>query len=120
MSESPPDPDRFVKLPHPELSERIRRLMEGSPPSPAGLRAAESLRRLTRWLVSHNDEGDGVLKLADALDCVERDLESRVVTSRFPEETVPGREAFRAGFHPNARGTHPLVGRANPVAPPIE
>jgi acyl-coenzyme A thioesterase PaaI-like protein len=121
MPQSRPDPaDRSANLPRPELSERIRGLMEGSPPSPAALRAAESLRRLTRWLVSHDDVGDGVEKLADALDRVERDLERHVVASRFPEETAPGREALRAGFHPNTRGTHPLVGRANPVAPPIE
>ena len=94
--------------------------MDGSPPSAAALRAAESLRRLTRWLVSHHSVENGIASLADALELVERDLENHNVASRFPDATAPGRKAFREGFHPNTRGTHPLVGRANPVAPPIE
>ena len=106
--------------PHPELSERIRHLMDGSPPSPAGLRAAQSLRRLARWLVSYSDTGEGVDRLADALDRVELALERRDVASRFADAASPGREGIDAGFHANARGTHPLVGRANHVAPPIE
>lgn len=94
--------------------------MEGSPPSEAGLRAAQSLRRLTRWLVCHDSSEDEIAGLADALELLERDLEDHAAASRFPDSTAPGHEAFREGFHPNTRGTHPLVGRANPVAPPIE
>jgi acyl-coenzyme A thioesterase PaaI-like protein len=94
--------------------------MDGSPPSAAGLRAAQSLRRLTRWLVSHAAVESGIAMLADALEDLERDLEKHDVASRFPDATAPGRQAIREGFHPNTRGTHPLVGRANPVAPPIE
>ncbi len=113
-------PSSTADTSHAGLSDRIRDLMDGSPPSAAGLRAAESLRRLTRWLVSHDSLEDGISRLANALELVERDLENHKVASRFPDATAPGREAFREGFHPNTRGTHPLVGRANPVAPPIE
>lgn len=109
-----------TELPQLELSERVRDLMEGSPPSSESLRAAESLRQLARWLVSHDDTEGGVADLADALERVEQGLERRSVASRFPGATAPGRDGFREGRHPNTRGTHPLVGRANPIAPPIE
>jgi len=94
--------------------------MDGSPPSRAGVRAADSLRRLTRWLVSHRDARNRIEDLADALERLEGEIEGRGGASRFPDATATGQEAFREGFHPNTHGTHPLVGQANPVAPPVE
>jgi acyl-coenzyme A thioesterase PaaI-like protein len=108
--------------PDTRLSERVRDLMEGSPASSSGLRVATSLRRLTRWLVSHGGAQDekAVEALADALEQVEASLESARSASRFSDETIAGPEGLRESQHPNTRGTHPLIGRANPVAPPIQ
>jgi len=106
-----------------DLALRIHELMEavGAPPAPGALRAADALRRLARWLVAAAASDAERTALAEALEAVEGGLPARETSSRY---AVPGaragRLAERAGFHPNARATHPLVGRANPMAPPIE
>ena len=103
------------------LQTRIRRLMDGSPAQADAERAAESLRRLARWLVSHDASDSGVGTLAAGLASVEDSLAHHDTRSRF---SGPGARSDLAAkgsdsFHPNRRSTHPLLGRANPVAPPI-
>jgi acyl-coenzyme A thioesterase PaaI-like protein len=59
--------------------------------------------------------------LADDLDALCARLPPSDARSRYQRPAASaGAIAARSGFGPNVRGTHPLVGRANPVAPPIE
>lgn len=122
--ERPDDPEARTSGAAPlALAERIHELMEavGAPPAPDGVRAADALRRLGRWLVAAPASAAEVAALAQALEAVERGLPARETRSRYAVPgALAGRLAEQAGFHPNARSTHPLVGRANPLAPPIE
>jgi acyl-coenzyme A thioesterase PaaI-like protein len=105
------------------LAARVRELMDaaGAPPSPQALRAVHALRELMRWSVTA-EVGDPVWAgLADALDALRGRLPQADAHSRYARPAArAGAIAARSGFSPNVRGTHPLVGRANPVAPPIE
>ena len=105
------------------LEVRVRELMDakGAPPSAQALRAVASLRELMRWTVTAEAEEPVWERLAGELDALRARLPGSAGRTRYARPgAVAGAIAARSGFSPNVRGTHPLVGRANPVAPPIE
>jgi acyl-coenzyme A thioesterase PaaI-like protein len=105
------------------LAQRVSALMEaaGAPPLREALRATAALRALMRWAVTSEADEPVWTRLADELEGLRRRLPGGDVGSRFARAGADGGPiAARAGFGPNFRGTHPLVGRANPLAPPIE
>jgi acyl-coenzyme A thioesterase PaaI-like protein len=105
------------------LAVRVRELMDaaGAPPSAPALRAAAALRELMRWSVTAEADEPVWGRLADELAALRAKLPDCDARSRYARAAAgEGAIAARSGFSPNVRGTHPLVGRANPVAPPIE
>ncbi|MDG2306276.1 MAG: hotdog domain-containing protein [Candidatus Binatia bacterium] len=105
---------------HPDLQT----LAEATPAPSAPLqRIADALKRLARFVLSTRDEGT-------ILEPIAAELER--VCAALPEASKPqGGKRQATRFHPedlpkpnarlvNARGTHPLVGTVNPVAPPID
>jgi acyl-coenzyme A thioesterase PaaI-like protein len=105
------------------LEVRVRELMDaaGAPPSRESLRAVETLRSLMRWAVTAEADDSTWKRRADGLAELQARLPECDASSRYARPLAgAGAIAARSGFSPNVRGTHPLVGRANPVAPPIE
>jgi len=105
------------------LESRVRQLMDakGAPPADDALRAAAALRELMRWCVTVEADPATWTGLADRLEALRDALPAAPGTSRYAREAASqGEIAARSGFSPNVRGTHPLVGRASPIAPPIE
>jgi acyl-coenzyme A thioesterase PaaI-like protein len=105
------------------LAERVRALMDaaGAPPSPHALQAAGSLRELLRWVVTAEVDDATWARLAQGLEALRAGLPPSEGRTRYARASArDGAIAARSGFGPNVRATHPLVGRANPVAPPIE
>jgi acyl-coenzyme A thioesterase PaaI-like protein len=105
------------------LAVRVRELMDaaGAPPSAQALRAVEALRDLMRWSVTAEVDEPVWADLADELAALRARLPECDMGTRYARAGAgAGAIAARSGFSPNVRGTHPLVGRANPVAPPIE
>jgi acyl-coenzyme A thioesterase PaaI-like protein len=106
-----------------DLGSRLAELMRspGAPASLEQLRAAGEVRALLRWLVSAEAPDEVWKTLADGLAALRAALPPADTSTRYARPAArAGRIAQRSGFHPNLRETHPLVGRANPVAPPIE
>src|SRR5262245_19200504 len=105
------------------LAVRVRELMDaaGAPPSVPALRAVASLRELMRWAVTAEADEPVWARFADDLAALRAGLPGGEGHSRYARAGArAGPIAARSGFSPNVRGTHPRVGRANPVAPPIE
>lgn len=99
-----------------EAQRAIERLARGEPPaSPAFDRLGAAVRRLSRWMLAERDEAR-IERAAQALEGLAEELGARVdgPRSRFPEPPLADGELLA-----NACGTHPLLGSANPVAPPI-
>lgn len=98
------------------VQTQIEALGRGEPPaSPELDRLAAVVRRLSRWMLAERQEAE-IARAARALETLSEQLgidESGPAT-RFPRSR-PENGALLA----NARGTHPLLGSANPVAPPI-
>jgi acyl-coenzyme A thioesterase PaaI-like protein len=104
------------------LAARVRQLMDakGAPPSEQALRAAGALRELMRWCVTAEADEVTWSRVADQLETLRGTLSPAGATRYAGAGAARGEIAARSGFSPNVRGTHPLVGRASPVAPPIE
>src|SRR5262245_43149732 len=100
------------------LAVRVRELMDaaGAPASAQAVRAAESLRDLMRWSVTAEVDEPVWAGLADELVALRARLPECDTRTRYARAGAgEGAIAARSGFSPNVRGTHPLVGRANPV-----
>ncbi len=111
------------ELPPLPLATRIRELMSaaGAPATDQALRAADAARELLRWLVTAEAAEDEWARVADVLEALRAGLRAPAAASRYAREAASvGAIAARSGFAPNVRSTHPLIGRANPLAPPIE
>ncbi len=97
----------------------IERINRGEP-APADLqRLVDGIRSLMAWSVSARPEHDcvdfgAVANLVEA--AVAALPEGTTLASRYVDDE--GRAGV-GSFNPNRRGTHPLLGTANPVAPPI-
>jgi acyl-coenzyme A thioesterase PaaI-like protein len=105
------------------LASRVRQLMDakGAPPPADALRAAAALRDLVRWCVTAEADTAAWSRLADQLEALRAGLAPAPGDTRYARAGAgSGEIAARSGFSPNVRGTHPLVGRASPIAPPIE
>jgi acyl-coenzyme A thioesterase PaaI-like protein len=115
------DASATASLPLP-LETRVRQLMDakGAPPSAEALRAVGALRELMRWCVTAETDDSNWSRVADRLEALRAALPPAGSTRYVGAGAVRGEIAARSGFSPNVRGTHPLVGRASPVAPPIE
>ena len=109
------------KGPGQEVIARQRRVIEelarGEPPaSPVLERLGGELRRLSGWMLGERDEGE-LERAAAALEALERELS---VGKEGPPTRFFGALGEGAALLANARGSHPLLGSANPLAPPIE
>jgi acyl-coenzyme A thioesterase PaaI-like protein len=96
--------------------DSIDRLGRGDPPaSPALERLGDAVRRLSRWMVVERDAVQ-IERAALALETLIDELGAREAE---PISRLPEPDPERGGLLANARGTHPLLGSASPVAPPI-
>ena len=81
-------------------------------------RVADALRRLThRSVVHRGDRRDEWSVLADQLEALLEGPEPDPKTSRYDPDDIFDVEHQRV--RPNSRGTHPLMGVANAVSPPL-
>ena len=81
-------------------------------------RVADALRRLTHRSVVHGPvAGDEWSRLADRLESLLEGPDPDVKTSRYDPADIYDLEHKRV--RPNSRGTHPLMGVANAVSPPL-
>ncbi len=99
---------------------QIERLIESTPtPSEALARIAKSVRRLARYANTVPDTAETLLPLAERLESLVEELPGELLPdgsqrrSRFHDDMDP------ADYSANPRGTHPLMGTTNPVAPPL-
>ena len=109
-------PDREEAIQHQLVEiERIARAVPA--PSPPLERIAEAVRRLGRFVNTTTDTPETLEPIADELENVLADL---------PGDLLPGGAARESRLHAedvglyNPRGTHPLLGSINPVAPPLD
>ena len=100
---------------------QIERLIDTTPaPSEELRRIAACVRRLARHAITAPDDAEALRPLAEGLESLVEDLpgekreDGSPRPSRFYEDMDP------ADYSANPRGTHPLMGRTNPVAPPLE
>lgn len=86
------------------------------PPSPAHERIARCVRSLGRFCVTTQETEPELERVARALESLIDELPGGEpeVTSRFEGGALDAARPLA-----NARGTHPLLGIANPVAPPL-
>lgn len=81
-------------------------------------RVADALRRLThRSVVQQGDRGDEWSTLADQLEALLDGPDPDAKTSRYHPDDIFDVQHQRV--RPNSRGTHPLMGVANAVSPPL-
>ena len=108
-----PDPEAVARQ-----IEILWRVARATPePSAELARAGESLKALTRWLLTVDSGDPRLAGAAREFERLARELDAAgAPTTRYldgapelPEERLP-----------NARGTHPLLGSTHPLAPPIE
>ena len=105
---------------HPDLQT----LSEATPaPSVPLQRIADALKRLSRFVLSTRDGptilepiAEGLDRVCAALPMASEPQAGEPQATRFHPEDLPKPNARLV----NARGTHPLVGTVNPVAPPID
>jgi acyl-coenzyme A thioesterase PaaI-like protein len=111
MEDTAPNESRIA-----EARRIIERLARGEPPaSPALDRLGAALRLLSCWMLAERDEAR-IERAARSLEALTEELGAGAdgPPSRFSGPLFEGGELLA-----NARGTHPLLGSANPVAPPI-
>ena len=116
MTKSPEDEAASAR----QLTQ-IERLIESTPaPSEALSRIAKSVRRLARYANTVPDTAEALLPLAERLESLLGELPGELQAdgsrrrSRFHDDMDP------ADYSANPRGTHPLMGSTNPVAPPLQ
>ena len=100
---------------------QIERLIETTPaPSEALRQIAASIRRLARYANTVPDSPEALRPVAERLASLVEDLpgekhpDGSRRRSRFHDDMDP------ADYSANPRGTHPLMGSSNPVAPPLQ
>lgn len=104
-----------------EPTAAIRQVARATPPPSDELaRVGAALRRLSRWAVTSDDDTPILTTAADALEA----LASQIADGQSAQPSRPSRFLERSDTPPgarlaNARGTHPLLGTVNPVAPPL-
>jgi len=112
----PPEDDPAIDR---ELTKLERLIHPEPPPSEPLSRISTSVRRLARYVNTVPDTPETLLPLAEKLASL---------VDQLPGESHPDGEQRRSRFHDdmapieysaNPRGTHPLMGSMNPVAPPI-
>ncbi len=116
MSEASPEVVAPAFLTQETHLERINR----GEPAPADLqRVVDGLRTLSAWAVSARPDAVDYGPVANLVEAAVAALPRATARgSRYVESE--GRVGAGVGeFNPNRRGTHPLLGTANPVAPPI-
>lgn len=91
-----------------------------SEPGHARARVATALRRLSHRSVAYQrpDDDPSWGELADRLEALLDRPDPDPATSRYEPDEI--RNIERPVVRPNSRGTHPLIGTANPVAPPLD
>lgn len=80
-------------------------------------RVAEALRKLTVRAVAYDGRPADWTEWAERLEALLHGPEPVAAASRYDPAEFHGVDQGRA--RPNSRGTHPLMGVANPVAPPL-
>lgn len=105
-----------------KFEDFLRAMSRGpwSAPDHARGRVAAALRRLAHRNVAYHlpDDDPAWGALADRLEALLDGADPDPATSRYEPSEV--RNIDRPVVRPNSRGTHPLVGTANPVAPPLD
>jgi acyl-coenzyme A thioesterase PaaI-like protein len=95
--------------------ERVAR--DTPPPSAALSRLGENMRRLSRWMLTADDDSS-VERAASSLDALiqELSIDKTGPATRFttPLDTDPDQRLV------NAYGRHPLLGSTHPIAPHIQ
>jgi acyl-coenzyme A thioesterase PaaI-like protein len=89
---------------------------EGEADAAAAERAGAAARRLVVALVNNAADDEVLTRVADALDGLATELEPYARASRYD-----GHAPFRPGsFDPAITRSHPYLGPASPVAPPLD
>jgi acyl-coenzyme A thioesterase PaaI-like protein len=103
------------------VAERVHRFSTGPRSSPAAdaVRAATALRALGERVVRMAPDVEAEARFAALADDLEAVLARHdggpLAVSRY----LPGAATAADGVQPNERGAHPIIGPANPSAPPV-
>jgi acyl-coenzyme A thioesterase PaaI-like protein len=109
-------------VPEQETFEQFFDAVTGGPwadPADPHRRVADALRRLSHRSVVHQPDRDpnDVAVLADQLEALLDGPDPDAATSRYDPADMYDVQTHRV--RPNSRGTHPLMGVANAVSPPL-